>query len=57
MKCDFCDNKAKYDVRIPLFATWAYVCELHFELFECSLGLGKGQRLKTEDSDLAKDKD
>ena len=57
MKCDFCDNKAKYDARITLFATWAYVCELHFELFECSLGLGKGQRLKTEDSDLAKDKD
>lgn len=44
-KCDFCDERAKYDVRIPLYATWGYVCETHFQQFECKLGAGRGQRL------------
>jgi len=43
--CDFCDERAKYDVRIPFFATWGYVCETHFQQFECTLGTGRGQRL------------
>lgn len=46
MKCDFCTMEAKYDARIPLLATWAYVCEVHFRQFECSLGTGKGQLLE-----------
>lgn len=38
-KCDFCDERAKYDARIPLFATWGYVCETHFQQFDCQIGL------------------
>lgn len=44
-KCDFCYERAKYDVRIPSFATWGYVCETHFQQFDCQVGLGRGQRL------------
>lgn len=44
-KCDFCDERAKYDARIPAFATWGYVCPTHFQQFDCKVGLGKGQRL------------
>jgi len=44
-KCDFCDEKARYDARIPLYAIWGYVCETHFQQFECKLGPGRGQRL------------
>ena len=47
-KCDFCDERAKYDARIPLFATWGYVCETHFQQFDCKLGLGNGQKLILE---------
>lgn len=54
-KCDFCDERAKYDVRIPLFSTWGYVCETHFQQFECKLGTGRGQRLKEVKSNGDKD--
>lgn len=51
MKCDFCDAPAKYDARIPLYGSWANVCELHFKQLECKLGLGQGQLLKEVKSD------
>ena len=44
-KCDFCSEQAHYDARIPAYATWGYVCETHFQQFECKLGLGRGQKL------------
>lgn len=34
-KCDFCDDEALYDARIPLYGCWGYVCELHKQMFEC----------------------
>ena len=36
---------AKYDARISLNGSWAYVCQRHFETFQCQLGTGKGQEL------------
>ena len=44
-KCDFCDDQAHYDTKIPMYGSWANVCERHFKMHRCSLGLGKGQRL------------
>lgn len=44
-KCDFCDDQAHYDAKIPMYGSWANVCERHFKRFGCSVGLGKGQKL------------
>lgn len=49
LKCDFCNKQAKYDARIPLYASWGYTCELHFKMFECQLGIGKGQKLEVKE--------
>lgn len=51
--CDFCKDgtKAKYDARIPRMGGWANVCESHFQLECCSLGLGLGQELILEKSE------
>jgi len=48
-ECDLCGNGtlAQFDAKlsVTLYAgVWANVCERHFELSECSLGIGKGQR-------------
>jgi len=43
-KCDFCDEKARYDAKLPS-GPWAYLCETHYFAHGCRLGLGKGQRL------------
>ena len=44
--CDVCAEKtlATYDARI-WNGSWAYVCEYHFAMGKCELGLGKGQKL------------
>ena len=44
-KCDMpgCDEPAEYDARTR--NGWGYLCQAHFDLLGCSLGLGKGQRL------------
>ena len=47
-KCDLCEDKAKYDARIPCCGSWAYLCELHFKQLGCHLGLGKGQLLQED---------
>jgi hypothetical protein len=44
-KCDFCDERARYDARIPSYTSWGYVCETHFQQFGCTLGTGRGQKL------------
>ena len=38
---------AQYDARISGLnnGKWAYVCQYHFILHRCELGLGKGQKL------------
>ena len=43
--CDLCDDRAQYDVFIPGYRTWGYVCEKHFKLHGCKLGTGCGQKL------------
>jgi len=41
-----CGSEAKYDARLRACAnTWAYVCQFHFDFWECKLGLGHGQKL------------
>lgn len=56
-KCDFCDNTAVYDARIPFASCWANVCEECFKKYKCSLGLGKGQKyvLPTSPMDIFAD--
>ena len=44
MKCDLCNNKAKYDARLP-FGPWGNLCQECFKKYNCQLGLGKGQLL------------
>lgn len=44
-KCDICDKEAKYDARLPSGICWANLCQEHFDLYECSLGMGYGQAL------------
>jgi hypothetical protein len=47
----FCDIDAAHgeayaDARIPATGgSWGYLCKACFDYFECSLGLGRGQRL------------
>lgn len=36
-----CDKPAKYDARID-DENWAYLCEEHFKVCECELGIDKG---------------
>lgn len=48
--CDLCgvagkNVPASVDGRLRGRASWAYMCELHFETHGVGLGLGKGQRL------------
>ena len=43
-KCDFCNNRAKYDCRTKL-GPWAAVCLTHFGQYGIKLGLGWGQEL------------
>jgi len=43
-KCDFCSNKALYDMKIAIGGYWAYVCEDHKKL-GIKLGTGYGQKL------------
>lgn len=48
--CNICEanglkKPAKYDCRIPLVGSWAYVCEDCFIEKGCSLGVGSGQIL------------
>jgi len=43
-KCDFCEEKAKYDGK-TLLGPWGFMCEKHFQRHGIGLGLGKGQRL------------
>ena len=35
---------ADYDARLP-DGRWADVCEMHFRLYGCELGIGKGSKL------------
>lgn len=39
-----CKNIAKYDCKLSI-GPWGYVCQKHFEAYNCELGLGKGQEL------------
>jgi hypothetical protein len=43
VKCDFCQEEACYDARIPSLGQWGNLCERHFEAFGCKLGTGNGQ--------------
>ena len=43
-KCDFCNNKALYDMKIAVGGYWAYVCEDH-KCLGIKLGTGYGQKL------------
>jgi hypothetical protein len=42
-KCDICGEEALYDARLSI-GSWANVCSDHFNLYECSLGVGRGQQ-------------
>lgn len=51
--CDYCST---LKVKRPAFADakignggWANVCDLHFQMFHCNLGMGWGQRLVLEE--------
>jgi hypothetical protein len=39
------------DARVPLLATWAYVCKEDFDAYGCELGTGKGQAFELVDDD------
>jgi len=43
-KCDFCSNKAGYDMKLARGGYWAYLCEDHKKL-GIKLGVGYGQKL------------
>jgi hypothetical protein len=50
--CDIClsfqrDRAAYADARLPT-GPWAYVCQEHFNQYNCQLGIGRGQRLIAE---------
>jgi hypothetical protein len=54
--CDLCTperspsgrREALYDGKTTE-GPWAYMCDIHFRLFGTGLGLGRGQRLVTDD--------
>ena len=48
-KCDFCEKKSYADAKL-CFGPWAYVCQTHFDLYGCKLGMGVGQKLKLMDN-------
>jgi hypothetical protein len=41
---------AQYDAKTPQ-GPWAYLCEPHFLLLGCQLGMGLGQRLIKKEND------
>jgi len=43
-KCDFCNNKAGYDMKLAKGGYWAYLCEDH-RYYGIKLGTGYGQKL------------
>ena len=45
-KCDVCDETAHYDAQVDPYRSWMFLCDYHFEKFNCRLGLGRGQKLK-----------
>ena len=51
IKCDLCNNLAKYDANIGI--AWANVCQSHFNAFGCKLGTGYGQILKSTTSETS----
>ena len=46
-ECDLCydHQKAVYDCKVVGQSAWANLCEKHFSIYGCGLGLGKGQKL------------
>lgn len=48
MKCNFCKTEeAAYDGK-TIYGPWAFMCKSCFAQVGTGLGLGKGQKLKTE---------
>lgn len=50
--CDVCsaggnETPALYDARIPHHC-WANLCQYHFDLYSCKLGVGFGQRINNQ---------
>lgn len=44
--CNLClNNTACFDAKLGGRSAWAYVCQNCFNLNDCKLGLGLGQRL------------
>jgi len=43
-RCSFCHQMAEYDGKTNQ-GPWAYMCDTHFKILGCGLGLGKGQKL------------
>lgn len=47
--CDFCKPEnttpATYDGKTK-YGSWAFMCDIHFKLYGCGLGLGRGQKLE-----------
>jgi hypothetical protein len=39
-KCDFCNNKARYDGRVKGQTGWANMCAIHFGMYGVGLGVG-----------------
>ena len=40
--CDICHKPALYDANLGM--GWGNVCQVHFNQFGCTIGLGKGQK-------------
>lgn len=54
-KCDLCkeqgiDVDAYYDGKTRL-GPWAYMCDVHFDVYGIGLGTGKGQQLILKEKD------
>lgn len=50
--CDVCiePTPAYADAKLsPIGSAWGYVCEKHFDLYGCTLGVGHGQVLVLAD--------
>ena len=48
MQCDVCSKeKAKYDCKTKM-GPWANLCDACFKIYGIGLGLGKGQRMETQ---------
>ena len=50
-KCDFCNNRACYDMKIAVGGYWAYVCEEHrcFDKERISVDIHRRERMKIVD--------